>query len=164
MNKAFWGLSILPIAFFSGCGDDSSSSPDTIAMPDGVVRTTADLGTCDRSNEGKSLQVIAEGAYFICSDGKWVDNGWWKDIQIPSSSSWYDEISSSAKSSSSMDDDEEESSSSIAIASSSSSEDEELSSSSEDEELSSSSEDEELSSSSEDEEELSSSSAEPDDI
>ena len=134
MKKAFWGLSILPIAFISGCGDsDSTSSPDSTAMPDGVVRTTADLGTCDRSHEGKSLQVIAEGAYFLCTDGEWVNNGWWKDLPTPSSSSIYDELSSSARSSSSIDDEEEESSSSIASSSSI----EELSSSSEEEDLSS---------------------------
>ena len=136
MKKAYLSASMISIAILGGCGDDSGSSASTTVMPDGVVKTIAELEKC-------------------CEDNEWVDLGWEKELTASSSSSRSesgntssskvifnekDAIETPASCSSSI---EEESSSSI----------EEESSSSEIEEESSSSEELIESSSSEAEEE-----------
>ena len=174
MKKAFLGASMISMAILGGCGDsDSGSATSSAPMPDGVVKTIAELGKCNSSTKGDVVQVLADGSFYRCVDGEWISLGWEKELTKSSSSTSSKDVSSSSKKPVFNEDDAIEtpkSSSSIAESSSSeeeiessSSEDEELSSSSEEEIESSSSEDEELSSSSEDEEE-SSSSAEPDDI
>ena len=192
MKKAYLSASMISIAILGGCGDDSGSSASTTVMPDGVVKTIAELEKCNSSIKGVVQQVLATGSYYRCEDNEWVDLGWEKELTASSSSSRSEsgntssskvifnekdaietpascsssieeESSSSIEEESSSSEIEEESSSSEELIESSSSEAEEESSSSEEEEDSSSSEAEEESSSSVEDEEESSSSFEVDD-
>ena len=159
MKKALLSASMVSMAILSGCGDSDTESVASAPMPDGVVKTVADLGTCSGSS-GNVMQVIATGSYYRCEGGEWVEQGWFKEKPASSSTvTIKDESSSSAKKN-----DFDDSSASTAPKSSSSEELE--SSSSEEEELeSSSSEEEEIeSSSSEEEEELESSSSEEEEV
>lgn len=173
MKKAFLSASMISMAILGGCGDsDSGSVASSAPMPDGVVKTIAELGKCNSSTKGDVVQVLADGSFYRCVDGEWVSLGWEKEITKSSSSTSSKDASSSSKKAVFDEKDVIETpKSSSSIAESSSSEEEIESSSSEDEELSSSSEDEEESSSSEveessssEDEEESSSSAEPDNL
>ena len=174
MKKAFLGASMISMAILSGCGDsDSGSATSSAPMPDGVVKTIAELGKCSSSTKGDVMQVLADGSFYRCEDGEWVSLGWEKEITKSSSSTSTKDVSSSSKKPIFDEDDviETPKSSSSKVVESSSSEEEIESSSSEaeessssEEEIESSSSEAEESSSSEEDEEVSSSSPEPDDI
>ena len=160
MKKALLSASMISMAILGGCGESDSGSVSSPApMPDGVVKTVAELGKCNSSTKGNIMQVLADGSFYRCQDGEWIDLGWNKEAPKSSSSaSSNNETSSSSKKAVFNEKDAIETPrSSSSIVESSSSEEEIESSSSEDEEESSSSEEEIESSSSEVEEESSSS-------
>ena len=51
MKKAFLSASMISVAILGGCGDSDSGSSASAPMPDGGVKTLAELETCGSSNK-----------------------------------------------------------------------------------------------------------------
>ena len=142
MKKAFLSASMISVAILGGCGDSDSGSSASAPMPDGVVKTLAELDKCGSSNKGDVQQVLADGSFYRCENNEWVDLGWEKELTRSSSSESDKDVSSSSKKPVFNEEDaiETRPSSSSKVVESSSSEDIEESSSSEIDDESSSSE------------------------
>ena len=66
-------VSLLGLALFSACGEDSTSESIARQAPGGmeVVSSIDELPACTRENEGEQVWVKLEGAARVCVDGRW---------------------------------------------------------------------------------------------
>ena len=97
MKKAFLSASMISVAILGGCGDSDSGSSTSAPMPDGVVKTLAELEKCNSSTKGEVVQVLADGSFYRCENNEWIDLGWEKEITPSSSSAAEKDVSSSSK-------------------------------------------------------------------
>lgn len=71
----FWAaLAATFILLLAACGDDDGGSGGVdIYELSTTVETAADLYACDSATEGDVQYVTSEEAYYVCSEGEWID-------------------------------------------------------------------------------------------
>ena len=71
-NLPFLGFAALGLAFtFAACGDDSSSSSASYKSIYDEVKNLKDLDECTKDNDGDTLYVNSEEAYYVCQSEDW---------------------------------------------------------------------------------------------
>ena len=87
-------FAILTAAYFVACGGDDSSVK-SVAVPE--IESADDLDSCGKSNEGDTVYVAEEDAYYLCHKKEWTKMGIPDSVEIKTEKN----SSSSKKSSSS---------------------------------------------------------------
>ena len=87
-------FAILTAAYFVACGGDDSSVK-SVAVPE--IESADDLDSCSKSNEGDTVYVAEEDAYYLCHKKEWTKMGIPDSVEIKTEKN----SSSSKKSSSS---------------------------------------------------------------